>query len=164
MTGICALAVMLSFSVHHPERAWIFEMSDTYQAKWSRSFETHHKECLTLASVVEDIPYVMTHSERLLVLSIAAVETSFDNSLVSTRGARSSMQTYRRYSPCGDCDLRVAGAMHIIRLKRKYGVCGGAARYNAGPRGTCEGIGKYYARDVMWIHERLKAASFDFSR
>lgn len=157
-SSVCALAVILSFNVHHPSGAYIYEMSEGYQKSWSKGFMRKHSECLNMVSYIDETPYMtISVRERLFVLALAAYETSFLNDTISPRGARGTMQTYRRYSPCGDCDLRIAGATHAIRLMREHGVCGGAARYNAGPRGQCDGLGSGYASRVVWLWERLSS-------
>lgn len=112
-------------------------------------------ECETLLSITQDPTLPVT--DPLWVLSIAITETGLNNDLVSSAGARSSMQTYRRYSPCGDCDLRRAGIIHASRLMGEHGMCDGAAKYNGGPAASCDGNSpsKKYAHKVMGIYAEL---------
>jgi hypothetical protein len=169
---MCALFLPVSYTAHMPQGV---QVSPTYLEKMVRqtggkrlseclrlnrfmdNFEGHYKRFDQSAPYVADFDPKITFDERLWVLSVAIKETGFTNDVVSNAGARSSMQTYRKYAPCKDCDLRVSGIFHAIRLYREHGTCEGAAKYNAGPNGECEGLGGMYAVYVQNIYSDVCA-------
>jgi len=138
-------------------------MSISYQNKWKRKYmKPKIDECKKLLMLAKDLPGLhvdkklrLKRHEYLWVLATAVVESALDDNVVSSRKARSSMQTYRKYSPCVRCDLRVAGIYHAVRYLREHGACSAAAKYNAGPRGSCMGVGSGYAVKVLNVYERI---------
>ena len=178
MIELCMFAALLSFEVHALKP--LEEYSHTYQKKWlKRDVGLRAAECLTITRLVETKADAIEaaigyHPDLLWVLATAMVESGLDPSEISNRKAKSSMQTYAKYCPmvacrkksrsksrskpkC-DCDLRFAGVVHATKLSNIYGWCNGAARYNAGPRGSCDKpkpLGKFYAHRVMDTYDRL---------
>ena len=143
MLGICLLAALLAFEVHAGKP--ITEQSSTYQTKWaSRQLGGAVAECTRLHRLAR-----ARGLDEHWVIAVGVVESGLDPDKVSPKGAKSSMQTYRRWSACGDCQLRTSGSIIADRLLKEYGPCDGAARYNAGPRGSCQGLGGDYARRVI---------------
>ncbi|ANS03483.1 hypothetical protein [uncultured Mediterranean phage uvDeep-CGR2-KM20-C133] len=147
--SLCLLAAFLSFEVHAGKP--VSAQSSTYQTKWAlNSLGRSVAECTRLYRIARrrglDVHWV---------IATGVVESGLNPDKVSSKGARSSMQTYRKYSACGDCPLRESGAMIADWLVRDYGHCDGAARYNAGPRGSCEGVGGDYARRVIRTYLKL---------
>ena len=158
--SLCLTAALLSFQAHNggvPLR----DVSASYRRYWqSDRLPRALQECETLIRISEQRELEVSNRiavDILWVLSIAITETGLNNDLVSSAGARSSMQTYRRYSPCGDCDLRLAGIIHASRLLGKHGMCDGAAKYNGGPAASCSGNSpsKKYAHKVIGIYAEL---------
>ena len=145
---MCIYAALLSFEAHAPHP--IHEQSLGYQIKWSkRQLGLRVGECLL----------IHRDAKRAKVnfhwgLATAITESGLDPGKVSSKGARSSMQTYKRYV-CKGCTLRLGGLKAAERLRTKHGLCDGAAKYNAGPKGSCEGIGSRYASRLIETYLRL---------
>ena len=165
--SICFFAVILSFNTFSKKD--FSEYSKSYQTQWVKKyFVKRYIECediLHLGSRIHkkeiDISS-LTYCEQLWSLSFAIVETGLNNDLVSRAKAKSSMQTYRKYAPHGckkkTCDLRYAGIYHATRNLRLFGPCDGAAKYNAGPSGSCKKkkkLGKNYAKVVLRVYNKL---------
>lgn len=162
---LCTFVALQTFSAHTPDRTPLSEMSPSYQRVWKKRYmDSRIEECKRLVRFAKNQPGLSDNSrldvkrhEILWILSTAVVESGLNNSVVSKRGAKSSMQTYRKYAPCKTCDLRVAGIYHAITYQRKHGSCSAAAKYNAGPRGTCMGLGRGYASLVLSVYEDVCA-------
>ncbi len=162
---LCAFVALQTFSAHTPKYTPLDDMSPSYQAKWKKRYmKSKVEECKRLFDLAKHQPELqkakrlkLKRHEYLWVLATAVVESALSNHVVSSKGAKSSMQTYRKYSPCKTCDLRVAGIYHSVRYLRKYGACSAAAKYNAGPNGECTGLGSKYATKVLMVYERICA-------
>ena len=163
---VCFFAAILSFNAHAPKDKQFSDMSMSYRIKWVKnSVPKRYAECerlLNMASNIHksDIDITpLNDCEKMWVLATAIQESGLRNDVVSKRKARSSMQTYRRYAPLGcktrKCDLRNAGIYHATTKLRKYGMCTAAAKYNAGPRGDCGGLGSGYAKRVLKLYFQL---------
>ena len=155
MVAICIYAAVMAFSVHAKNKP-ITEQSQSYQQKWAEGkLGKQTAECMRLIRLAHK-----HNADPLWSVAIAINESGLDARKVSSRGARSSMQTYRRYSRCGGCDLRESGILIAKELEAKHGHCDGAAKYNAGPKGSCNGIGGAYAERAMLIYLKL----FEFQK
>ena len=162
MISLCFIASLLAFEVHN-KGVPLDDVSESYRNKWiRRSLPARYKECRDLVRIATRQSSLNTEdriaTDVLWVLSIAIVETGFNNRLVSSAGARSTMQTYRRWSPCGEnCDLRLAGVIHAMRLYQEHGICEGAAKYNGGPAASCDTDSgpSRYALKVMDTYGKL---------
>lgn len=164
----CFIAVMLSFNAHTGDSKTIEDMSPSYQQKWvERHYVKRFQECRRLEIMSRKAHRVLhieplNQCERLWVMATGIKESALDNSKVSSRGARSTMQTYRKYAPktckSKSCDLRYAGIYHATKLFRTQAMCDAGAKYNAGPDGSCSGKGGGYSRHLMSIfHELVQA-------
>ena len=164
----CFVAVMLSFNAHTSDGSTIEDMSPSYQQKWvERNYVRRFQECRKMNIMSRKAHRVLhieplNECERLWVMATAIKETGLENSKVSPRGARSTMQTYRKYAPesckSSSCDLRYAGIYHATHLFRTQSLCDAGAKYNAGPNGHCEGSGGSYSRHLMSIYHDLVEA------
>lgn len=160
---ICLFSVILSFNAHSSKP--FDEYSPSYRAKWVKNnLSKRYAECEKLFSMASDVHKKLeiaplSECEKLWVIAVAIKESGLNNNVISRAKAKSSMQTYRKYAPKGcktkKCDLRYAGIYHAVSLYRKYGMCSGAAKYNAGPKGKCGGISTKYAEKVMNIYFQL---------
>lgn len=155
---ICALAVFLSFTIHSPIPFEDYSIS--YQNKWLRlNVAPKISECQLLGRMMdmneETFQDYYSQDERLWVIATAIVESGLDNKVVSKAKAKSSMQTYRKYSPkeLRKSDLRRSGIYHAIRYYRNEDLCSAAAKYNAGPNGSCPSV---YAKHVLLAYNSLK--------
>ncbi len=147
---VCLTAALLSFEVHGGRE--LAKSSLSYQQKWAKqSLGGRVAECIAIWRIS-----TKHKVDQIWSIAIAVNESGLSADLTSPRGAKSSMQTYRRWSRCGDCDLRESGVIIAHELRRAHGDCDGAARYNAGPRGRCKGLGGHYARRVIKIYKKLK--------
>lgn len=145
---MCIYAALLSFEAHAPHP--IHEQSMGYQVKWSKTqLGLRTAECLLIHRDAKAAKVDFHWG-----LATAITESGLDPAKVSSKGARSSMQTYRRYV-CKGCTLRLGGLKTAERLRNEYGLCTGAAKYNAGPRGSCDGLGGGYAKRLIQTYLRL---------
>ena len=151
MLPLCIFAALLSFEIHAPHP--ITEQSASYQYAWAKSkLGPRVAECLLILRDTKD-----GDGDEHWTLAIALNESGLDAFKISSKGARSSMQTYRKYAPCKKCTLRKAGIMIAQGLLQAQGghLCEAAARYNAGPKGRCSGVGGAYGRRVQRTYLRL---------
>jgi hypothetical protein len=159
---ICFLAVILSFNAH--AKTDFSEQSISYQVKWVKNnHAARFAECVKLLELskkaANKFDFLISKCDKLWVLATAIVESGLNNKLVSPKGARSSMQTYRKYAPpeCQSrkCDLRMAGIYHAIRYKHNNGLCDAATKYNRNPNAKCLDKSRGYAFNVMNMYYQL---------
>ncbi len=160
--SICLFAVILSFNMH--SNVEFEKQSPSYQAKWVKNNHARRfGECVKLLQLTKKaerkFDIKVNNCDKLWVLATAIVESGFENKAVSPKGARSSMQTYRKYAPpeckSSKCDLRLAGIYHAIKYRQTYNLCDAASKYNGGPGKKCPHSLKGYAFRVMSAYYQL---------
>jgi hypothetical protein len=160
--NICLFAVILSFNMH--SKVDFQDKSPSYQVKWVKhNYAQRFQECVKLLKLTDKaakkFDFEVTNCDRLWVLATAIIESGLDNKAVSPKGARSSMQTYRKFAPKGckssKCDLRLAGIHHAVKYKQAWSMCDAATKYNAGPSKECANKSYGYAFNVMRAYFQL---------
>ena len=135
--------------------------SKSYQRKLMLKAPQRISRCISLFNEAEDYG-----ADPFLAVSIAARETRFNPKLISSVGAVGIMQVIPRYGrarcaakgiPRKDCTYRVMGfeAIDYFMGNSTGGLCEALAKYNFGSRGSCEGGGGRYARQVMKLYALL---------
>lgn len=152
MLSLCLVALSLTLPVDK-------EFHQSYASKFMRGAPTKIKNCMELAKLAKEMDAPVT-----LVLAIASRETGFTKGLVSSAGARgllgvmpSNMRGRNKSAKLAWERRGIEILMFLIEYKPE--LCDALAYYNAGARGSCNGLGGGYAADIMERQTKLCLAS-----